>query len=321
MRFRHPVDRPRLAGRARRLRDARHRHGRRAHGAGPRLGRLPDGRPLRPRHLLPGRRGRPLPARGRSLRRPARLRREPEIDRAPAREGRARPAGKDVHSYPICWRCKNPIIFRATEQWFIALDGGPALARQQALEAIAAGALVPGLGPGAHRQHDRDAPRLVHLAPAPVGRADPGVLLRGLRQAGLLRPDLVRHVADVFETESADAWFDARGEGPAARGLQLSGAAAAPSSTRRRDILDVWFDSGSSHAAVLGQRPDLPWPADVYLEGSDQHRGWFHSSLLIGVGTRGQRALPPGGHARLHGGRRGHARSRRASATTSTPRS
>jgi isoleucyl-tRNA synthetase len=101
-----------------------------------------------------------------------------------------------------------------------------------------------------------------------------------------LTPAIARHVASVFEKESADAWYDK----PAAE--LLPPGFACPSCggadfEKERDILDVWFDSGSSHAAVLGRRPDLPWPADVYLEGSDQHRGWFHSSLLIGVGTRG----------------------------------
>ena len=103
----------------------------------------------------------------------------------------------------------------------------------------------------------------------------------------LLRADLARHVAGLFEAETADAWY-AREAGellPAGFACPKCGGAAFDKET---DILDVWFDSGSSHAAVLGQRDDLPWPADVYLEGSDQHRGWFHSSLLIGVATRGR---------------------------------
>ena len=91
-------------------------------------------------------------------------------------------AGKDTHSYPVCWRCKNPIIFRATFQWFIALDEGKPTLREQALAAIAASRWMPGVGRGAHPQHDRDPPRLVHLPPAPVGRADPGVLLQVLRR-------------------------------------------------------------------------------------------------------------------------------------------
>src|SRR6185503_20808929 len=93
-----------------------------------------------------------------------------------------------------------------------------------------------------------------------------------------LTPEVARHVADIFEKDSADAWWakDARALLPA--GFQC-GKCGGAEFDKEKDILDVWFDSGSSHAAVLGHRKDLPWPADVYLEGSDQHRGWFHSSL------------------------------------------
>ncbi len=104
----------------------------------------------------------------------------------------------------------------------------------------------------------------------------------------LLRPELVRHVADLFEEETADAWY-AREARPSCSPTGFACPKCGGTDfDKETDILDVWFDSGSSHAAVLGHREDLPWPADVYLEGSDQHRGWFHSSLLIGVATRGQ---------------------------------
>src|SRR5512134_3510014 len=101
----------------------------------------------------------------------------------------------------------------------------------------------------------------------------------------LLRADLARHVADAFERDTADAWYarDAKDLLPPGFACPKCGGTAFDKET---DILDVWFDSGSSHAAVLGHRKDLPWPADVYLEGSDQHRGWFHSSLLVGVAVR-----------------------------------
>jgi isoleucyl-tRNA synthetase len=114
----------------------------------------------------------------------------------------------------------------------------------------------------------------------------PAFYCRGC-QTPFLTAGAARHVADVFEKESADAWYDR----PAADLLPPGARCPSCGGTdfdKERDILDVWFDSGSSHAAVLGRRPDLPWPADVYLEGSDQHRGWFHSSLLIGVATRGR---------------------------------
>jgi isoleucyl-tRNA synthetase len=113
----------------------------------------------------------------------------------------------------------------------------------------------------------------------------PAFYCRGCEEV-LLRADLARHVAGIFEEETADAWYarEARDLLPDGFACPKCGGSEFDKET---DILDVWFDSGSSHAAVLGHREDLPWPADMYLEGSDQHRGWFHSSLLIGVATRG----------------------------------
>jgi isoleucyl-tRNA synthetase len=93
-------------------------------------------------------------------------------------------------------------------------------------------------------------------------------------------------VADLFEKETADAWYAREARDLLPEGFRCP-KCAGRDFDKEKDILDVWFDSGSSHAVVLGQRPDLPWPADVYLEGSDQHRGWFHSSLLIGVAVHG----------------------------------
>jgi isoleucyl-tRNA synthetase len=195
-------------------------------------------------------------------------------------------AGRDRHSYPVCWRCKKPIIFRATEQWFIALDQGQPTLRDQALQAVADSRWVPAWGQ--ERIHNMIATRpdwcisRQRLWGVPI----PAFYCRGCSEA-LLRADLVRHVAGIFERETADAWYarEAMDLLPAGFACPKCGGTAFDKET---DILDVWFDSGSSHAAVLGHRKDLPWPADVYLEGSDQHRGWFHSSLLIGVATRGR---------------------------------
>ena len=102
----------------------------------------------------------------------------------------------------------------------------------------------------------------------------------------------------MFEQYGADAWYERPIEEFLPEGLTCS-ACHGTSFERERDILDVWFDSGSSHEAVLPFRPELTWPADLYLEGSDQHRGWFQSSLLVGLGYAGQAALSAGAHARV----------------------
>ena len=186
--------------------------------------------------------------------------------------------GRLVHSYPHSWRSKAPLIFRATPQWFIRMDGPEAI-RAKALQAIADTVFVPDQGRrriGAmvasrpdwciSRQRAWGVPIAVF-----VERAS-GQVLRD--QA------VIDRITDAFRTEGADAWYSS----PAARFL---GEGRDPAAYEQVfDIVDVWFESGSTHAFVLEAR-GLPWPADLYLEGSDQHRGWFHSSLLESVGTRG----------------------------------
>ena len=119
----------------------------------------------------------------------------------------------------------------------------------------------------------------------------------------------------MFDEYGADAWYERPLEEFLPRGLDLPGVRRRPSFERSSDILDVWFDSGSSHEAVLPFRPDLTWPADLYLEGSDQHRGWFQSSLLVGLGAAGPAAVQRGPDARLHRRRSTAARCRSRSAT------
>jgi isoleucyl-tRNA synthetase len=195
-------------------------------------------------------------------------------------------AGEDRHSYPVCWRCKRPVIFRATEQWFIALDQGQPTLREKALAAVAESRWLPAWGEERIRNMIATRPDWCISRQRLWGVPIPAFYCRGCG-AALLRSELVRHVAELFARETADAWYtrDAAALLPAGFACPGCGDKAFDKET---DILDVWFDSGSSHAAVLGRRDDLPWPADVYLEGSDQHRGWFHSSLLIGVATRGR---------------------------------
>ena len=207
------------------------------------------------------------------------------------------------HSYPHCWRCHNPVIFLATSQWFIRMDGEPVDWRQdpargrRSKPSIADVEVDSRLGPGPYLQHAREPAGLVHLAAARVGSADPGGGLHEVWRSGADRRARraggggVRRIRCRCLVRAAD-----RGVHP--RGAVVPGAAAAPTFERERDILDVWFDSGSSHEAVLPFRQELTWPADIYLEGSDQHRGWFQSSLLVGLGTRGR---PPFREVLTHG--------------------
>ena len=148
------------------------------------------------------------------------------------------------------------------------------------------GALVPRLGRGAHPQHGRGPPRLVHLAPAPVGRAHPRLLLPRLQARRSWTPSCCAAWPTCSRRRTPTPGTSARPPTCCPKGIAARPCGGAEFD-KEKDILDVWFDSGSSHAAVLARRPGLRWPADVYLEGSDQHRGWFHSSLLVGVATRG----------------------------------
>ena len=212
-------------------------------------------------------------------------------------KGRLLASGQEKHSYPICWRCKHPIIFRATEQWFIALDGAGRL-RERALEGIARVKWFPAWGQERISNMIATRPDWCISRQRLWGVPIPAFYCKGCGQA-ILRADLVRRVADLVEKESADVWYAREAKDLLPPGFLCPDCGKAEFE-KERDILDVWFDSGSSHAAVLGrkERPDLPWPADVYLEGSDQHRGWFHSSLLEGVATRGE---PPYRQVITHG--------------------
>ena len=188
------------------------------------------------------------------------------------------------HTYPHCWRCKNPTLFRATEQWFIDLNKRDF--RAHALEAIKRDVQwIPSWG------EDRIYNMVAHRLEWVISRQRVwGVPIVAFYCTGcetlLLDERIVEHVAAIFrQGRGADEWY-AR----AARELLPAGTRCAKCGgedfRKEMDILDVWFDSGCSHAAVLETRPELHWPAELYLEGSDQHRGWFQSSLLESIGTR-----------------------------------
>jgi isoleucyl-tRNA synthetase len=188
------------------------------------------------------------------------------------------------HEYPHCWRCKNPTLFRATEQWFISLDKKGL--RQRALEAVEHEVVwIPAWG------RDRIFNMIAHRPDWTISRQRvwgvPIVAFYcGACETLLVEERLVEYVAAIMrDGRGAEEWH-AR----AAKDLLPPGTRCPKCGSeefrKETDILDVWFDSGCSHAAVLETRPELRWPADMYLEGSDQHRGWFHSSLLEAVGTR-----------------------------------
>ncbi|MGH9376658.1 MAG: isoleucine--tRNA ligase [Terriglobia bacterium] len=190
------------------------------------------------------------------------------------------------HSYPHCWRCHNPVIFRATEQWFVSMEHDGL--RERALEAIKAVRWSPEWG------EERISNMIATRPDWCISRQRVwGVPITVFHCEACGKPLLDASAAgpavELFAKEGADAWYTHPVEDLAAPGAKCPGCGGTKL-RKETDILDVWFDSGSSNAAVLGHRDDLPWPADAYLEGGDQYRGWFHSSLLIALVTH--RAAP-----------------------------
>ncbi len=187
--------------------------------------------------------------------------------------------GTLVHSYPHSWRSRAPLIFRATPQWFIRMDG-PENIRGKALAAIAATDFVPEAGRNRLASMVGNRPDWCISRQRAWGVPIPVFVEK--RTGEVLRdPAVIARVTEAFKAEGADAWYSS----PPSRFLGNEYDPAAYEQVR--DIVDVWFESGSTHAFVLEAR-GMPWPADLYLEGSDQHRGWFQSSLLEAVGSRGQ---------------------------------
>ncbi len=200
------------------------------------------------------------------------------------------------HTYPHCWRCHNPVIFRATEQWFIKMDqvahGATKTLRQETLEEIHNVKWIPGWG------EDRIYEMIEKRPDWCVSRQrfwGVPIIVFFCESCGKQLDDFsaLRNVLKWFEKEGADAWYKHSAEELLPAGTKCS--CGASRWRKEHDILDVWFDAGSSSFAVLHGKE---WPADVYLEGPDQYRGWFHSSLLIGIGLKNK---PPYRSVVTHG--------------------
>ncbi len=201
-----------------------------------------------------------------------------------------------THTYPHCWRCKNPTLFRATEQWFAALDRQDL--RQRTLDAIRRE--VQWIPPwGEERIYNMVAHRPDWTLSRQRVWGVPIVAFYCQTCGGLLLDEgVIEHVARIFgEGRGIEEWYLRDEADLVPHGVRCA-QCGGERFRKETDILDVWFDSGCSHAAVLEARPELHWPAEIYLEGSDQHRGWFHSSLLESMATRGR---PPYRAVLTHG--------------------
>ena len=190
------------------------------------------------------------------------------------------------HRYPHCWRCKNPVVFRATPQWFVSMDataqtGEKISLRTSALKAVAETKWHPGWGEGRMANMLKSRPDWCVSRQRSWGVPIPVFYCAGCDEP-VADPRIVDHVADIFQKETADAWYSREAKDLLPENFKCAKCGGAEF-TKETDILDVWFDSGSSCVAVLETRANLQFPADVYFEGGDQYRGWFNSSLMCGL--------------------------------------
>ena len=187
------------------------------------------------------------------------------------------------HSYPHCWRCHNPVIFRATAQWFIAMDQN--LLRQRTIDAIDAVEYTPAWGKTRQRQMIETHPEWCISRQRTWGTPIPALVCRACNES-VLDPGVARLAAKRFGEVGANAWWT----DPVETFLPPNFACPSCGGTtfeKEKNIVDIWFESGVTHLAVLG-RDGLPWPSDMVLEGGDQYRGWFRSSLITGVAMKGR---------------------------------
>ncbi|NMA02345.1 MAG: isoleucine--tRNA ligase [Clostridia bacterium] len=186
------------------------------------------------------------------------------------------------HQYPHCWRCKTPTLYRATEQWFASIDGF----RQEALDAINQVKFIPAWGRDRIYNMIADRSDWCISRQRTWGVPIPIFYCQDCNKE-IINDETIEHIKGLFKEHGSDIWFAKDAEDLVPEGLTCS-ECGGKKFRKETDIMDVWFDSGSSHKAVLTTREELKWPADLYLEGSDQHRGWFNSSLSTSVATTGR---------------------------------
>ena len=187
-----------------------------------------------------------------------------------------------VHQYPHCWRCKNPVLFRATEQWFCSVDA----IKEKSVEEINKVQWIPAWGKDRITSMVMDRNDWCISRQRRWGVPIPIFYCKDCGEP-LIDKDVMKHISEIFAEEGSDAWYAHSEKELLPEGVSCK-KCGCTEFKKENDIMDVWFDSGVSHAAVADQRPELHWPADLYLEGADQYRGWFQSSLLTSVAWRGK---------------------------------
>ena len=188
---------------------------------------------------------------------------------------------KIIHQYPHCWRCKSPIIFRATEQWFCSIDGF----KDDACKAIDTVQWIPEWGGDRIKGMVMDRSDWCISRQRTWGVPIPIFYCKDCGKP-IINEDTINAIANLYEKEGSDAWYKYEANEILPEGFKCE--CGCTEFTKEMDIMDVWFDSGVSHAAVCNEEHGLRWPADLYLEGADQYRGWFQSSLLTSVAAKGR---------------------------------